>query len=66
MTKRITIDINENEYLRLKEIAEERESSVSKLLGAFVQDLTNSERRGGSDEYYRARDWLDRIMLQYR
>ncbi|EKN68047.1 hypothetical protein P9E76_15345 [Schinkia azotoformans] len=64
--KRLTIDINESEYERLKEIANDNKSTVSKLLGAFVQDLTDSDRRGGSDEHYKAYDWLNRAMLKYR
>lgn len=64
--KRITININDAEYEDLKRIAESQDSSVAALLGAFVQDLTDSDRRGGSDEHYYARDWLGRAMLKYR
>jgi hypothetical protein len=64
--KCLTVDINEKEYERLKEIAQDQESTVAKLLGAFVQDLTDSDRRGESDEHYRACDWLQRTMLKYR
>lgn len=64
--KQIRIDINEDEYERLKEIASDNDSTVSKLLGAFVQDLTDSDRRGGSDEHYKAYGWLHRAMLRYR
>jgi predicted DNA-binding ribbon-helix-helix protein len=64
--KRISIDINDEEYAQLKRIAEWREVSVATLLGYFVQDLTDSDRRGGSDEHYRALDWLDRVMFKYR
>lgn len=64
--KRLTIDINEEEYERLKRIAEQQESTVAKLLGAFCQDLTDCGRRGGSDEADFALDWLRRAMLKYR
>jgi hypothetical protein len=64
--KRLSIDINEEEYARLKEIASEQESTISDLLGAFCQDLTNCGRRGGSDEHMRAWDWLYRASLKYR
>jgi hypothetical protein len=64
--KRVMIDINESEYERLKKIAIDHESSVPKLLGAFVQDLTDSERRGGSDEHWKAWDWLNRTWLKFR
>lgn len=64
--KRLTVNINEEEYARLKEIADGEESTVAELLGAFVQDLTDCGRRGGSDEHMRAWDWLHRAMLKYR
>jgi predicted DNA-binding ribbon-helix-helix protein len=64
--KRITIDINDAEYERLKQIATDHESTVAQLLGAFVQDLTDSDRRGGSDEHLKAWEWLDRTWLKFR
>lgn len=64
--KRLTIDINDEEYQALKLIAENEESTIAKLLGAFVQDLTFSNRSGGSDERLYARDYLRRAMLKYR
>jgi hypothetical protein len=64
--KRVTIDVNEKEYARLKEIAADREVSVAGLLGAFVQDLTDCGRRGGSDESDRAWEWLSRNNFRYR
>jgi hypothetical protein len=64
--KRLMVDINEEEYARLKEIAKDQESTVAELLGAFCQDLTDCGRRGGSDEYYKAWNWLQRAMLKYR
>ena len=64
--KRLTIDINEEEYYRLKEIANDQESNIAHLLGAFCQDLTDCGRRGGSDEHMRAWEWLYRASLKYR
>lgn len=64
--KRLMVDINEEEYQLLKEIAANQESSVALLLGAFVHDLTASDRSGGSDERMYARDWLYRASLKYR
>ncbi len=63
--KRLTIDINAEEYARLLEIAEYYNTDVKKLLGAFVQDLTVSDRSGGSDERSLASQWADR-SLRYR
>jgi hypothetical protein len=64
--KRLNVDITEEEYERLKEIAQDQESTVAYLLGCFIADLTRSDNSGGSDEREYANDWLYRAMLKYR
>lgn len=48
--KRLTVDVNEEEYNYLLRIAECYNTDVKSLLGVFVQDLRSSDRSGGSDE----------------
>jgi hypothetical protein len=62
--KRIKVDITYQEYQDLQRIAESAKTSVANLVGAFIQDLTYSDRSGGSDERELAREWLGRNVYR--
>lgn len=64
--KHLTIDINESEYAWIKDYAECHDISVAKLLGSFCQDLSYSDRRGGSDESDYAHQWAGRQLWDCR
>ncbi|WP_404403857.1 hypothetical protein [Jeotgalibacillus malaysiensis] len=63
--KRISVDINEEEYERLKEIADEHNVKVSLILGYYVRDLVCSARSNGSDERQYAQDYFQRTNLSW-
>ncbi|MFS0776056.1 hypothetical protein ABC255_08630 [Neobacillus sp. 3P2-tot-E-2] len=64
--KRLNVDITEEEYVLLKEKAENEGVTIAFLLGCFIADLTRSENSGGSDEREYANNWLHRASLKYR
>ncbi|WP_313804752.1 hypothetical protein [Cytobacillus sp.] len=60
--KRLNVDINEEQYEELKEIAKEHDVNIATLLGAFVADLSGI-LSNGSDERDYARQYLDRTWI---
>lgn len=60
--KRLNVDIDEEQYEELKEIARNYEVSVADILGAFVADLT-CIKSNGSDERELAREYLERTWI---
>lgn len=60
--KRVNVDINDEQYERLKEIAHEYDVSVATILGAFVADLTGINSNG-SDEREYAWQYLERTWI---
>lgn len=57
----ITVSLTVEEYRALEKLAQHRAAMNGEtLLRCFVGDLTHSEWTGGSDERWRAHDWLDR------
>lgn len=61
--KRLTVEITDAEYDKLKEIAADHNVKVSEILGAFVADLTDEGRRNGSDEVEYAWAYLNRTWI---
>lgn len=55
----ISIDITDEEYEALKDIALDYDTTVNRLLSQFIADITCSERSGGSDE----RDYAGLCLL---
>lgn len=60
--KRLSVDIDDDQYDRLKEIAQEYDVSVATILGAFAADLTGI-RSNGSDERDYAWQYLERTWI---
>ncbi len=70
--KKIEIEITDEEYEGLKELAKEKSElltnvyefkyvvKVEDILTQFVSDITRSERSAGSDERYISEQWFDR------
>ena len=58
--KRLLVTLTDEEIVTLGIYAENYDSTPGEILAAFVADLTDSRRRGGSDESMYARDWLYR------
>ena len=63
--KRIVVVLTEDETATLRTYAENHDSTPGEILAAFVADLTDSKRRGGSDESMYARDWLYRQSCRW-
>ena len=75
--KEIRIQITDEEYKVLKEIAEKLSEELSEELEAkyavkpnrivqqFISDLTESENNGGSDERHLAYAWFSRTHFNF-
>lgn len=57
---KITIEIEADEYARLRAKAALAGVCIRDILSQFVADATGSDRSGGSDERDLARNWLER------
>lgn len=64
-TKRISIDLTDDEYARLRDFAECHNITVNRLLSQFIADLIVSDRSGGSDERCLASEWFDRSIYNF-
>ena len=62
--KRLSVDIGEEEYAALKELAESRKVTVADILGNYVRDLT-AINSNGSDERMFARQYFERSWVSW-
>jgi hypothetical protein len=60
--KRLKVNINDEQYQRLQEIAKDYDVSVAEILGAFTADLTGVNSNG-SDERSFAWRYLERTWI---
>ncbi len=63
--RRPRIKISDQEWERLKDIAENRGTTPQRIIEQFIYDLTCSNRSGGSDERDFAYEWLDRSIYNF-
>lgn len=63
--KRLTVNINEEQYQALLVFAEMYEWSVAEVLGNYIADLTGVHSNG-SDERQMAADYFSRTHLAYQ
>jgi len=62
--KRLNVDIDDQVYEALKEIAEDRNVTVAQILGNYANDLTGINSNG-SDERLFARQYFERTWLSW-
>jgi len=60
--KRLSVNIDDEQYAALKKIAETNDCTVADILGAYVADLTQVHSNG-SDEREFARSYFERTHL---
>lgn len=64
MAKRLTVEINEEQFKELADFAERRNITVAQILGNYVADLTRIDSNG-SDEREFARTYFERTHLAW-
>ena len=57
MSKRVAVDMSDQDFIRLKGLGKEYSMSPAQLLKQFVADLTNGKEAQGSDEQDLAYGW---------
>lgn len=65
MQRHITVDLTQEEYDALKEYIKDLSTwcdkpTAKELLHGFIGDLTDTADCGGSDEFFKAREYVSR------
>lgn len=63
--RRPRIEVSDEDWERLKDIAKDYKTTPQRLIEQFVYDLTYSDYSGGSDERDLADDWLSRSRYNF-
>ncbi len=63
--RRPLIYISDEDMERLKETAENYDTTPNRIIEQFIYDLTYSDYSGGSDERDLADDWLSRSRYNF-
>lgn len=63
--RRLLVCITDEDFERLKEIAENYDTTPNRIIEQFIYDITCSDYSGGSDERDLADDWLSRSRYNF-
>ncbi|MCI9561720.1 MAG: hypothetical protein HFK03_04455 [Clostridia bacterium] len=63
--RRPLVCITDEDFERLKEIAENYDTTPNRIIEQFIYDITCSDYSGGSDERDLADDWLSRSRYNF-
>ena len=61
----LKLNLEAGDFRTLADMAGRSGMTTGELLEAFINDLTNSDRRNGSDESIKARQWLQRCGFMH-
>ncbi|MDW0112186.1 hypothetical protein QT711_03245 [Sporosarcina saromensis] len=64
MAKRLTVEINEEQYKALQQFAGAYNITISQILGSYVADLVEIDSNG-SDEREFCKQYFDRTYLSW-
>lgn len=64
-THDIKVKLSDEDYIMLKNYANDYKTSINKLIEAFIYDLVDSKESGGSDERRLANEWYERNKYNF-